>query len=85
MCVSALIVFRGFYEATRNLDKAFNDQFASGHVDPSVLSKEIDDLVQAMPEDTRATVEAQIDKAVKNPILRRRVRELEKIEEALHI
>jgi hypothetical protein len=45
---------------TLRLEKAFSDQFVKGQIDPEALAPLVDDVVQAMPEAVRPTVEAHI-------------------------
>jgi hypothetical protein len=47
-------------DATLKLEKAFDDQFVRGTIDPEALSGPIQDVLQAMPEAARPKVQAHI-------------------------
>jgi hypothetical protein len=47
---------------TLNLEKAFSDQFVQGNIDRSALTGAIDDVLQAMPEASRAGAQEHIDR-----------------------
>jgi hypothetical protein len=47
-------------DATLKLERAFDDQFVRGSIDPEALSGSIQDVLQAMPEAARPKVQAHI-------------------------
>jgi hypothetical protein len=51
-------------QATYNLENAFREQFVQGKIDRAALSDHISDVVQAMPEAARPTVQAHIDQVL---------------------
>jgi hypothetical protein len=51
-------------DTTQKLEGAFNDQFVRGKIDPTALSGEIRDVVDAMPEAARPKVKEHISQVL---------------------